>query len=77
MGYVFTLCGCAVSWKATSQSTIVLSTTHAEYMAATEAVKEAIWLRDLVDDLGLQQDATIIYCDSRSAIHLTKNHMYH
>lgn len=69
-GYVFTLSGSAISWKATLQSTIALSTTEAEYMAA---VKEAIWLRSLVGNLGLEQDITIVYCDSQSAIQLTKN----
>lgn len=46
-------------------------------MAAAEAVKEAIWLRGLVSDLGLQEDVTTVFCDSQSAIHLTKNRMYH
>ncbi|KAF3657485.1 hypothetical protein FXO38_13667 [Capsicum annuum] len=46
IGYVFTISGCAVSWKATLQTTIALSTIVAEYMAITEAFKEAIWLND-------------------------------
>jgi len=40
-------------------------------------VKEAIWLRGLGSDLGLIQDVTVVFCDSQSAIHLTKNQMYH
>ncbi|PHT76169.1 hypothetical protein T459_19691 [Capsicum annuum] len=40
--YVFTIGGCAISWKATLQTTIILSTTEAKYMAITEACKEAI-----------------------------------
>jgi len=76
-GFVFTFSECAISWKATSQSTVALPTTEAEYMVAAEAVKEAIWLRGLVSDLGLQQDETVVFCDSQSAIHLTKNQMYH
>ncbi|KAF3622043.1 Ubiquitin carboxyl-terminal hydrolase 20 [Capsicum annuum] len=43
-GYIFTIGGCAISWKATLQTTIALSTTEAEYMAITEAFKEAILL---------------------------------
>ena len=43
-GYVFTLAKAPVSWKFTLQSTMALSTTEAEYMTITEAVKEAIWL---------------------------------
>jgi hypothetical protein len=42
-----------------------------------KAVKEAIWLRGLVSDLRLQQDETVVFCDNHSAIHLTKNQMYH
>ena len=46
-------------------------------MAATEVVKEAIWLKGLVGDLGLQRDDSVVFCDNQSAIHLTKNPMYH
>uniref|UniRef100_A0A3Q7H623 Reverse transcriptase Ty1/copia-type domain-containing protein n=1 Tax=Solanum lycopersicum TaxID=4081 RepID=A0A3Q7H623_SOLLC len=49
--YVFTLGGSVVSWKATFQPTVTLSTTEAEYMALTEAAKEGIWLKGLVSDL--------------------------
>ncbi|XP_052295819.1 secreted RxLR effector protein 161-like [Citrus sinensis] len=41
-GYVFTLGRGPISWRSIPQSTIALSTTEAEYMAATEVVKEAI-----------------------------------
>ena len=41
-GYVFPIRGYAISWKATLQSTIALSTTEAEYMALTKACKEAL-----------------------------------
>ena len=71
------LSGSAISWKETLLSTITLSTTEAEYMAAAKVVKEAIWLRSLVGNLGLEQDITVIYWDSQSAVHLTKNNMYH
>ncbi|WVZ54780.1 hypothetical protein U9M48_005529 [Paspalum notatum var. saurae] len=46
-GYVFIVGGCLVSWKACLQATVALSTTEAEYMAISEACKEAIWLRGL------------------------------
>ena len=46
-------------------------------MAAVEAMKEAIWLRGLVGNLGLEHNNTMVYCDSQSVIHLTKNQMYH
>ena len=46
-------------------------------MAVTEVVKEAIWLRGLVENLGLHQGVIIIFCDSQSTIHLMKHQMYH
>ncbi|CAD6231032.1 unnamed protein product [Miscanthus lutarioriparius] len=44
-GYVFTIDGCAVSWKATLQPVVALSTTETEYMAIAEAYKESVWLK--------------------------------
>lgn len=76
-GYVFTISGCTVSWKATLQSTIALSTTEAEYMALTEAVKESKWLHGLLDSLGVNAQVPEVHCDSQSAIHLAKNPVYH
>jgi hypothetical protein len=52
-GFAFTPLGYVISWKATLQSTIALSITEVEYMAVTKAMKESIWLRGLVNDLGL------------------------
>ena len=76
-GYVFTLSGSAISWKATLQATVALSTTEAEYMAIAEAVNEALWMRGILCELGIAQGVTSVFCDSQSAIHLTKNLMYH
>jgi hypothetical protein len=75
-GYIFSLCGSAVNWKASLQSVVALSTTEAEYVASTEGVKEAIWMRGLVSELGVPQDVIKVYCDSHSAICLTKNDMF-
>ena len=76
-GYVFTLGGSVVSWKATLQATITLSTTEAEYMALAKAVKEGIWFKGLVSDLGLHHDQAIVYCDNLSAISLAKDQVHH
>ncbi|GKG64753.1 hypothetical protein Tco_0663729, partial [Tanacetum coccineum] len=54
-GYVFTLAKAPTSWKSTLQSTTALSTTKAEYMVITEAVKEEIWLQGLLGELGIKQ----------------------
>ncbi|GJU44159.1 hypothetical protein Tco_1201425 [Tanacetum coccineum] len=52
-GYMFMVHGCVVSWKATLQHVVALSTTQEDYMALTEAVKESIWLKCLLIELGI------------------------
>eukprot|EP00253_Pinus_taeda_P035585 PITA_35585 len=76
-GYVFNLFGGAVNWMSKKQSVVALSTTEAEYMAATHASKEAVWLQRLCSSMGLVQGALRIDCDSQSAIFLAKNPAYH
>ena len=56
---------------------MALSTIEAEYVAATEACKEVIWLIRLVGDLGLGDDMPILHSDSQSAIMLAKNPVFH
>jgi hypothetical protein len=46
-GFVFCLNGGAVSWKRSKQDTVADSTIEAEYIAASEAAKEAVWIRNL------------------------------
>ena len=75
--YVFNLFGGAVSWMSKKQSIVSLSTTEAEYMAATHARKEAVWLQRLCSSMGLEQGAIRIDCDSQSAIFLANNPAYH
>jgi hypothetical protein len=54
-GYVFNLFGGATSWMRKRQVVVALSTTEAEYMAATHASKEAVWLQRLCSGIGLVQ----------------------
>lgn len=76
-GYIFTAYGGAVSWKASLQKVVALSTTEAEYMAATEAVKEGLLLQGFIEEVGVNQEDMVVYCDNRSAIHLVMNPMFH
>ncbi|KAG8501080.1 hypothetical protein CXB51_003194 [Gossypium anomalum] len=76
-GYVFTIEGCAISWKATLQTTVALSITEAKYMVITEACKEAIWLKGLFSELNEDLQISTVFCDSQSAIFLTKDQMFH
>jgi len=76
-GYVFTLAEGAVSWVSKLQSIVATSTTEAEYVAATQACKEAIWLQMLLEELGHKQEKIALFCDSQSALHLAKNPAFH
>ena len=59
------------------QVVVSLSTTEAEYMAATHASKEAVWLQRLCSSIGFVQKDLRLDCDSQSAIFLAKNPTYH
>ena len=52
-GYLFTFSGGAISWQSKLQKCVALSTTKAEYIVATEAGKEMIWLNRFLQELGL------------------------
>ena len=68
--YVFIFIGGAISWRYWLQNCTSMSTTEAEYIAASEACKEAIWLARLVGDLGILVEVPTLHCDSQSAIML-------
>ncbi|KAL4271204.1 hypothetical protein GQ457_13G028940 [Hibiscus cannabinus] len=76
-GYVFTITGGAVSWVSKLQSVVAMSTTEAEYVAATQASKEAMWLKMLLEELGHKQEYVSLFCDSQSALHLARNPAFH
>ncbi|KAL8092834.1 hypothetical protein AgCh_034910 [Apium graveolens] len=76
-GYIFTLGGTTVSWMSRLQKSIALSRTKAEYMAIYEAIKEMIWLKNFLEELGKKQEDNALYRDIQSDIHLAKNHVFH
>ena len=50
-GFVFICNGGAVSWKSSKQSITVDSTTEIEYIAASDAAKEAVWIKKFITEL--------------------------
>jgi hypothetical protein len=74
---LFTLVGGDISWMSNLQNIISLSATEAEYVAASHACKEAIWLKGLFGEFGRMQDKVRLLCDSQSTIHSAKNPAYH
>ncbi|KAL7128501.1 hypothetical protein ABFS83_13G000400 [Erythranthe nasuta] len=75
--YVFTLCGSCICWKSQLQNIVSISTTEAEYIAATEAVKESLWLKGLLSEIGFLKVKVVIFSDSQSGIQLCKNPVFH
>ncbi|GJW73531.1 retrotransposon protein, putative, ty1-copia subclass [Tanacetum coccineum] len=71
-GYVFVLNGGAVDWKSSKQSTIAMSATESEYIAASEAAMEAVWIRKFISGLGIVttiNQPINMYCDNSAVVH--------
>ena len=77
-GHIFYLGRSPISWCSQKQETVALSSCEAEFMAGTEAAKQAIWLQDLLGEImGTSYDGTVLRIDNQSAISLTKNPVFH
>jgi hypothetical protein len=77
-GYAFLLNGGAMSWACKKQEIVSLSMTESEYITATHAAKEALWLHSLLSQIfGPLCDATTLFSDNQSVITLTQDHQYH
>ena len=67
-----------ISWGSKKQELVTLSMAEAEYVAATHASKEAIWLCHLIGDLLLNSNSsTMLLCNNQSAVQLTHSDNYH
>ena len=70
----------AVSWRSSKQDIIVDSTTEAEYIAASDAAKEAVWIKKFITGLGIVpsiSDSVDLYCDKNGAIAQAKEPISH
>ena len=77
-GYVLLAAGGAITWKSKRQTTIALSSTQAEYMALSEAGREACWLQNLFKELGYpQEEPILIKGDNDGSISMAKNQQFH
>ena len=77
-GYVFIVGGGAITWRSKKQTTIALSSTEAEYIALSEAGREACWLRSLYQELGFTQESpNIIKGDNDGSIAMARNPQFH
>ena len=77
-GYIFHLGSGPISWSSKKQSIVSLSSTEAEYIGSSKASQEALWLRQLLEELHHHQESpSIIFCDNQSTIKIAKNPVYH
>ena len=77
-GGIFSIGSTKVSWYNRKQRFVALSSAEAEYMAASQAACEAIWMRKILVSLfGSHLDPIVIHCDNQSCIKLSVNHVFH
>jgi len=77
--YLFLLYGGPISWCSKCQQSVALSLTEAEYMAETQATKEAIWLRRFLGEIDYFYDnnVVVIQADNNGAMDLARNPEFH
>ncbi|KAL0286245.1 UNVERIFIED_CONTAM: Retrovirus-related Pol polyprotein from transposon TNT 1-94 [Sesamum radiatum] len=78
--FVFKLNGGAVAWKSSKQDTTADSTTEAEYITASKAAKEAVWMKNYIQELGVvpsSAEPVVIFCDNNGAIAQAKEPRSH
>ena len=63
--FSFSVGSAMVSWSRRKQGSVALSTAEAEYISASDASREAIWLRKLLFDLfDSNLESVVIHCDN-------------
>ena len=77
-GNCFTLANAVIAWGSKKQTTVACSSVEAEYMAITEAIKQALWYEMFMNELGIKYNhPMIVNVDSQGAMQLTTNPIYH
>lgn len=69
--------GGPVSWSSQRQKSVALSTTEAEFIAASEAAKEIVWLSRLFSEISVLTSIPVLKIDNMSAVKLVKNPAFH
>ncbi|GJT38694.1 ribonuclease H-like domain, reverse transcriptase, RNA-dependent DNA polymerase [Tanacetum coccineum] len=77
-GIIFYYGESPISWSTQKQATVALSSCESEFIAATAAATQALWLKRLLSKLThTQEKKVIIQVDNKSAIALMKNLVFH
>ncbi|XP_048622596.1 secreted RxLR effector protein 161-like [Brassica napus] len=77
-GHAFYYGSSLITWTSQNQQTVALSSCEAEFMAATEAAKQAIWIKELLSEILSKEGENVkLRIDNKSAIALSKNPVFH
>ena len=73
-GYAVFLSGCLISWVSKCTTMVCLSTAEAEFIAATEATKDVMWIRGLLQELSLDSKLpSTVYEDNQACVSMINN----
>ncbi|WZZ36046.1 hypothetical protein YC2023_019447 [Brassica napus] len=77
-GYCTFIGGNLVTWKSKKQKIVSCSSAEAEYRAMRKLTSELIWIRNLLQDFGIETSTPItMHCDNQAAIHIASNNVFH
>uniref|UniRef100_A0A2N9IQ04 Integrase catalytic domain-containing protein n=1 Tax=Fagus sylvatica TaxID=28930 RepID=A0A2N9IQ04_FAGSY len=77
-GYCFLLDDSLIFWRSKKQFVVARSSIEVEYRALADTTAELLWLRWLLQDLGIDCSTAVpIHCDNRSAIQIAHNDVFH
>jgi hypothetical protein len=72
-GYFFKLADGIISWCSHAQKTIALSSTEAEYMTLSNCSRQAVWIKTMIEELGIQFKTIPVYGDNQGSIFIASN----
>jgi hypothetical protein len=72
-GYLVKICSAIFSWNSRAQKTVALSSTEAEYMSLSDASRQVVWIKTLLQEIGLKTDPIPLSGDNQGAIFMASN----
>ncbi|RVW69254.1 Copia protein [Vitis vinifera] len=76
-GGCFYIGNCLVAWMSKKQNSVSLSTTEAKYIVAGSCCYQLLWIKQMLRDYRIDQGTMVVFCDSTSAINISKNPVLH
>src|SRR6266478_2811710 len=76
-GVMLLLADAPVIWTSKRQLSVALSTTEAEFIAASEACKETVWIIGLLIEMGIETKTPALCIDNMSTVSLIENPLFH